>query len=981
MIPGTIDIPHPGDGAYNFAGFPEIEIDFVLGQALVGGVSTPITDLIGGPDFVPARLSARGLEVGTGYAPDSFPQAIGLLFNALRDGLVAGCTIVIEWASTLDEGSGFEQTLFSMRVGAANATPNYQYAELEAAGGDQYLRLAHWDLPLLRGSPTWHTQLALSNSGLPQKAVVQLSRLNPSTGQYIFGIAANGSGFAQVVRTVPQLPELLYEFSFNGLAEFAEAQYSTNPKKLIRKFKVMAATAVQNLTQLSSFTDIHWPYVRALLGGGAADESPQLRGNVTLHGTALRAAVAGAFNTEAYVFDGSGARVSLPADIWWNSGSLKWTIAARVRWTSNSGVRHLAGKANILALAQGSASTLELRLAGAVKISAAYTPPLNTWVWVAADWDETTYRLYVNGAVVGSATGLVSIGADPQDDVTLGAKPDGTAGFDGAIEEFQYTYTVARYGGAYVALNAAFSRERFASMENYDPGTIPEGVIAASLVPLVSGVSGTHGVVAAGSVVLAPLQSMLSGDHGVAGNGAAVLAPLQVLVIEDTSNITSVLAPLAVAITTAHGVAGLASVSLAALAVSADGLHGVSGSVNATLAAFAASLVGEHGVAGSGTATLAPIVASVTGTFGDFVTWSPVKSSPSMTLSNSDKTATCTVASRSAIATSPILSNAYWEVECLSGGSGSWLLGACLGSSYAAGTLNALPEGLQYNSSGGGGAPLNVSYTVGDVIGFAFNPATAQLWVRKNGTWLGSDPAGAAAFTFNPGRIYYPSFSSTNTRAVTIRVLSGEWGSAAPSGYGELSSGNAPAFAWNPSDKNANLALSASNTIATKSSTGAASARMGTDFCSGKQVFAVQLVADGAGAGLRAVGINDFDDSLSGISGFAGSSVGYRSSGVVLQNNSTLQTYASWGTVGDILMIATEHASSKNAVGKVWFGLNGTWNGDPAAGTGSVGVWPDTGVNRIAFITCGMTDAGDAMQMIPWPYAVPSGFTAPSIAT
>ncbi len=576
MIPGAVDTPHPGDGVYNFAAFPTIEIDFVLGLALVNGVSTPLDQLIGGPVFSPSHFGPRGLEMGAGYTPDSFPQAIGVLFKALRDGLVAGCTITIEWASTLDAGSGFNHILFIARTGPANPLPNYDGFELRAAMGDSFLHLSSGDIPYLRGVPVWYLEGA-ANNGMPQKAVVQMSRENFVTGQYLFGLAANGGGFGQVSHPTPQLPQLLYEFAFSGEPQYAEAGYYNNSTAVVRKFKVQPALANQNLTGLSAFTDPNWPYVRALLKAGAVDESPQVRGPATFSGTAAVAVVAGAYGGKAYVFDGSGAHISLPADVQWNhDASSRWSIEARVRWTANAGARHLFGKANVLSVAQGAASTLELRLNNAVKISAVYTPVLNTWVWIAADWDGTTYRLYVNGVVVGSATGVADIFLGSHDPVTVGAKPDGSNALNGAVQEFRYTHWRARYAGAYAVPVAGFPRERFASMESYDPGNIPSGVIAAALAPLAVAAVGVHGVAGGAAATMAALQVEATGQFG-AGDISAVLAPL-------LSNIT--------------------------------GNHGVQAAAAAVLAPLNATLIGSHGVAGGAVATLAPLLANVAGTFG-----------------------------------------------------------------------------------------------------------------------------------------------------------------------------------------------------------------------------------------------------------------------------------------------------------------------------------------------------------------------------
>jgi hypothetical protein len=89
-------------------------------------------------------------------------------------------------------------------------------------------------------------------------------------------------------------------------------------------------------------------------------------------------------------------------------------------------------------------------------ITATTTLPLNTWSMVAADFDGTTLRLYVNGAVVATGTlsgalfattAVLSIGNDNHTD---------GGPWTGYIDELRITKGAARYAGAFTAPTAAF---------------------------------------------------------------------------------------------------------------------------------------------------------------------------------------------------------------------------------------------------------------------------------------------------------------------------------------------------------------------------------------------------------------------------------------------------------------------------------------------------------------------------------------------
>lgn len=112
-----------------------------------------------------------------------------------------------------------------------------------------------------------------------------------------------------------------------------------------------------------------------------------------------------------------------------NSGSRSWSLCATA-----------AG--NLAFLYSTDGTTI-------LEVSAAYTPPLNTWVHIAVDRDAANVvRLYVNGAVLASATvasAFLSVNAP----FRLGNDEGNVSRFKGYLDSVRITRGVARYAGAF----------------------------------------------------------------------------------------------------------------------------------------------------------------------------------------------------------------------------------------------------------------------------------------------------------------------------------------------------------------------------------------------------------------------------------------------------------------------------------------------------------------------------------------------------
>jgi hypothetical protein len=90
-------------------------------------------------------------------------------------------------------------------------------------------------------------------------------------------------------------------------------------------------------------------------------------------------------------------------------------------------------------------------------VDGTWSPTLNTWHHVAVERDASNVlRLYVNGAVIGSATVSATF-FDAASRLTI-AGDDGAslAGFAGYMDELRITKGVARYSGAFSVPTSAF---------------------------------------------------------------------------------------------------------------------------------------------------------------------------------------------------------------------------------------------------------------------------------------------------------------------------------------------------------------------------------------------------------------------------------------------------------------------------------------------------------------------------------------------
>lgn len=223
--------------------------------------------------------------------------------------------------------------------------------------------------------------------------------------------------------------------------------------------------------------DPYWDsvvFLSGFEGGSVVDESP-LAQTVTLTGTTAADAGQFRYGTQSLVHPNTGGMAwvadnaaffdaldpfTVEYSMWINNvGGFgervlisQWNEATSQSWKStwSSGFFDF----RVSSAATGSGSTV---------VGGAWSPTINTWYDVAIDFDGTTYRYYVDGVMLASATSTVSI-FNSSSKLALGAMNTGAAayqdGFNGYLDEVRVTAGVARYAddGGYTPLGAAFPR-------------------------------------------------------------------------------------------------------------------------------------------------------------------------------------------------------------------------------------------------------------------------------------------------------------------------------------------------------------------------------------------------------------------------------------------------------------------------------------------------------------------------------------------
>jgi len=144
----------------------------------------------------------------------------------------------------------------------------------------------------------------------------------------------------------------------------------------------------------------------------------------------------------------------------------------------------------------------------------------------------------------------------------------------------------------------------------------------------------------------------------------------------------------------------------------------------------------------------------------------------------------------------------YWEVLCAPGGGAVFdgymgVVAAAQREEFNAGnnptTLGSIGwrgNGSLWSSNTATAAqPLTnlPGFGAGDVLMFAFEPATSRLWIGKNGVWRDDPVSGAATWTTAAGVAFYPQVQGRNPGdGGTLRSLPAQFSYPVPPGIKAL---------------------------------------------------------------------------------------------------------------------------------------------------------------------------------------------------
>jgi len=178
--------------------------------------------------------------------------------------------------------------------------------------------------------------------------------------------------------------------------------------------------------------------------------------------------------------------------------------------------------------------------------------------------------------------------------------------------------------------------------------------------------------------------------------------------------------------------------------------------------------------------------------------------------------------------------------------------------------------------------------------------------------------------------------------------------------------------AWNPDDKGSGVVLSESNQLATGG--------VGGDGVRALELFTgksyMEFLCDGASGGTFSIGVSTVNETVDINGALVGGTEygwGFTQNGFKYHNNVPVSIAGGVDALPHVFMMALDLPG-----GKIWFGIDGTWIGDPASGTGeaysnvSGEVYPAAWVNDSAVSVRIRRDPADHS------YSAPSGFTAGS---
>jgi len=170
------------------------------------------------------------------------------------------------------------------------------------------------------------------------------------------------------------------------------------------------------------------------------------------------------FGGSSAYFDGTGDRLESPSLADLSSGS--WTIegwyyfttdpnsATKLLWSLNDEATN--GYAQLITISGTTTLSLQQRGTGTYTSNGTYDFNTNTWYHIAAVWDGTNQKVYVDGSeVISSTTNVIQ---NAGNGLTLNGDGGGSYNFAGYIDEFRIS-TIARYTSSFTPPTAAFDND------------------------------------------------------------------------------------------------------------------------------------------------------------------------------------------------------------------------------------------------------------------------------------------------------------------------------------------------------------------------------------------------------------------------------------------------------------------------------------------------------------------------------------------
>ena len=280
-----------------------------------------------------------------------------------------------------------------------------------------------------------------------------------------------------------------------------------------------------------------------------------------------------------------------------NFGAGPFTVEAWIYPTSLSSFAVIAAQTLTTGSNNGwifSASSTALSFAysangsGSIGINASYTIPLNTWTHAAVDFDGTTLRVYINGAVLG--TGSLGGAIYPSTLNTLiGNTPDNVGNFTGYLDEVRVTKGLAMYGGAFTPVSQPFT---LGGLTQADQTLSAAGTVGAAgaITGTLNVTEASDSLAAIGTVLVGGTLSSTQASHTLAALGTVQVAAT--LAATQASHTLAALGSVGFPVLTGSVTATQASHTLAATGLGAAFGPLVASQAPHTLAALGAPRVG-----------------------------------------------------------------------------------------------------------------------------------------------------------------------------------------------------------------------------------------------------------------------------------------------------------------------------------------------------------------------------------------------------